>query len=303
MKYLLLILPFILILAINAFAQQGAAEKVYAELIATSSNKTVKGAPFSAEGVSESIQTLADGNRIARSTTTRMYRDSEGRFRREGTGGATGFAPAVATYGGTVSTYGLTETISIYDPVESVRYVLNPSAKTARRFNIMKINGSGSAVAVKPFTTDEAVKLQTELKIAKGAISQNGQKAEIIVLGNTERSDKIVKPEPLGTRNFEGVEAEGTRSVTTIAAGAIGNERPIEIVYERWYSKELDMVVYSRHYDPRFGEQIYRLVNINRSEPDPSLFVPPADYNVVSEQTTNKIKVNQTYNAAKPKQQ
>lgn len=302
MKYLLLILPFILILAINAFAQQGAAEKVYAELIASSSNKVVKGAPFSAEGVSESIQTLADGNRIARSTTTRMYRDSEGRFRREGTGGATGFAPAVATYGGLFSTHGFAETISIYDPVESIRYTLNPSSKTARRFNQTKIIGSGASLA-NVYVASEAVKLQTELKIAKGAISQNGQKAEVIVLGNTERSDKITKPEPLGTRNFEGVEAEGTRSVTTIAAGAIGNERPIEIVYERWYSKELDMVVYSRHYDPRFGEQIYRLVNINRSEPDPSLFVPPADYNVVSEQTTNKIKVNQTYNAAKPKQQ
>ena len=101
---------------------------------------------------------------------------------------------------------------------------------------------------------------------------------------------------------IEGVEAEGTRTVTTIAAGSVGNERDIEIVYERWYSKELQMIVYSRHYDPRFGEQTYRLVNIDRNEPDRSLFVPPSDYNVISEQTYNKIQVNRTYNTAKPKQ-
>jgi hypothetical protein len=91
------------------------------------------------------------------------------------------------------------------------------------------------------------------------------------------------KTEQLGTKSFENVEAEGTRTVTTIEAGKIGNEKPIEIVYERWYSKELDLIVYSRHFDPRFGEQIYRLTNISRSEPDRSLFTVPSDYKVVAE--------------------
>jgi len=91
------------------------------------------------------------------------------------------------------------------------------------------------------------------------------------------------KTEQLGTKNIEGVEAEGTRTVTTIEAGKIGNERPIEIVYERWFSKELDLIVYSRHYDPRFGEQTYRLININRSEPDRSLFTIPSDYKITTE--------------------
>jgi hypothetical protein len=47
----------------------------------------------------------------------------------------------------------------------------------------------------------------------------------------------------LGTKSFEGVTAEGTRTVTVIEAGKIGNEKPIEIVYERWYSKEFDLIV------------------------------------------------------------
>jgi len=90
------------------------------------------------------------------------------------------------------------------------------------------------------------------------------------------------RTEELGEQNIEGVSAKGTRTITTIPAGAIGNERPIETVYERWYSDELQMVVYSKHSDPRFGEQTYRLTNINRSEPDPSLFQVPQGYKVIS---------------------
>ena len=89
--------------------------------------------------------------------------------------------------------------------------------------------------------------------------------------------------EQLGVQNIEGVDAEGTRTVTTIPAGDIGNERPIEIVYERWYSRELQMVVMSKQSDPRFGEQTYRITNLVRSEPDPSLFAVPTGYRVVSE--------------------
>lgn len=94
------------------------------------------------------------------------------------------------------------------------------------------------------------------------------------------------KTEELGTREIEGVSAEGTRRMTTIPEGAIGNERAIEIVYESWYSKELGLVVYSKHSDPRFGEQTYRVTNIVRSEPDPSLFTVPQGYRVLSEPST-----------------
>jgi len=90
------------------------------------------------------------------------------------------------------------------------------------------------------------------------------------------------RTEDLGEQNIEGVSAKGTRTITTIPAGAIGNDRPIETVYEKWYSDDLQMVVFSKSTDPRFGEQTYRLTNINRSEPDPSLFTPPPGYKKVS---------------------
>ncbi|HEY1403787.1 MAG TPA: hypothetical protein VGB05_06655, partial [Pyrinomonadaceae bacterium] len=91
-----------------------------------------------------------------------------------------------------------------------------------------------------------------------------------------------VKPvtESLGKQMIEGVEAEGTRTTITFPAGMMGNERPINIVSERWYSAELQTVVLTKHSDPRFGETSYRLTNINRSEPSRTLFEVPSDYTV-----------------------
>jgi hypothetical protein len=86
------------------------------------------------------------------------------------------------------------------------------------------------------------------------------------------------KREKLEARNVEGVQAEGTRITTTIPAGDIGNEQPIQIVNESWYSPELQVVVMTRHSDPRFGETTYRLTNIQRGEPSPALFQVPSDY-------------------------
>ena len=77
--------------------------------------------------------------------------------------------------------------------------------------------------------------------------------------------------------------AEGTRTTTTIPAGKIGNEQPIVVVYEKWYSAELEMIVYSKLTDPRVGVQTYRLTNINRTEQPINLFSPPSDYHLVSE--------------------
>jgi hypothetical protein len=92
--------------------------------------------------------------------------------------------------------------------------------------------------------------------------------------------EKNTKKESLGKETVEGVEAEGTRFTHTIAAGEIGNEAPINIVSETWYSPELQTVVMSKHSDPRLGENTYRLTGINRSEPARALFEVPSDYTI-----------------------
>jgi hypothetical protein len=103
------------------------------------------------------------------------------------------------------------------------------------------------------------------------------------VLSERHESDEAAKTESLGTQVIEGVEAQGTRTRTVIGAGEIGNERPIEIVSERWYSPELQVVVKSLHSDPRLGETTYRLTGLSRGEPDRSLFEVPADFKVSDE--------------------
>jgi hypothetical protein len=99
--------------------------------------------------------------------------------------------------------------------------------------------------------------------------------------GNDERGEFADgKVESLGTKTIEGIEAEGTRATITIPAGEIGNDRPIEIVSERWFSNALQVVVMSKHSDPRMGDSVYRLTNIKRNEPDAALFKVPSDYEV-----------------------
>lgn len=84
--------------------------------------------------------------------------------------------------------------------------------------------------------------------------------------------------ENLGQQNIEGVSATGSRTTTTIPAGAVGNLQPIKVVVEQWVSSDLQVLVMTRHSDPRSGDTTYRLQSIVRAEPDRSLFTVPADY-------------------------
>ena len=85
------------------------------------------------------------------------------------------------------------------------------------------------------------------------------------------------KGEPLGKKSIEGVIAEGNRNVQTIETGAIGNDRPIQIVNEHWYSEELGMMVLSKRTDPRSGDETFRVTNIHRGDPPAYLFQAPAE--------------------------
>ena len=101
--------------------------------------------------------------------------------------------------------------------------------------------------------------------------------------GKVMGANPAVKPivEQLGNQMMEGVTVEGTRTTMTIPAGQIGNESPIQIVSERWFSPELKVLVMSRQSDPRFGETTYRLIGVTRVEPPEDLFDIPSDYKVI----------------------
>ena len=93
-------------------------------------------------------------------------------------------------------------------------------------------------------------------------------------------TEKDAKTESLGKQTMEGIPVEGTRTTMTIPAGEMGNELPIQVVTEKWYSPDLQTNVMSRHSDPRFGETVYQLTHISRSEQDRSLFDVPQGYKI-----------------------
>jgi hypothetical protein len=258
--------------------------------------KIVKGAPYSGEAVTESVQVLGDGNRIVNRFTSTVYRDSEGRTRREqtlkGLGGVLGNSNEPL------------QTIFINDPVAGVTYSLDSRTRTAhksapfkfefvRKPGTMGTNGDfelrvapggenrGAMIVTSPLPgppsgpgTRIAV-TQTE----QFTIGTEGGAANY-VFRRSGGPNANEKKEDLGKQMIEGVEAEGTRTTVTIPAGEVGNERAIEIVSERWYSPELQLVVMTRHSDPRTGETTYKLTNINRTEPVKSLFEVPSDYTI-----------------------
>ena len=237
--------------------------------------KLVKGAPYSAQAVTETTQTLGDGNRIVNKSVAAVYRDSEGRTRREQSLRALGpFATAGEP----------SQTIFINDPVAGVNYALESRSMVARKMSPMKFefkfenktpDGFKSAAGASKTSGPDRIEVYTG-----GPPPPPGAEGPGMVMEWHGDAEKSGKTESLGKQTIEGVEAEGTRNVITIAAGAIGNDRPIEIVFERWYSPELQTAVMTRHTDPRFGETSYRLTNISRDEPARSLFEVPAGYTV-----------------------
>lgn len=252
--------------------------------------KIVKGAPYSADAVTETVQTLSDGNRIVNKLTSRVYRDSEGRTRRE---------QSLKGLGGVGTSEEPLQTIFINDPVAGVTYSLDTRTHTAHksapfRFEFTRRSGEradGQRFQFKtgPGATADVVVAaplgppQTGPRVAAADMEHFNVRtdgAAGYVFRTRANTNANEVKEQLGKQFIEGVEAEGTRSTVTIPAGEIGNERPIEIVNERWYSPELQLVVMTRHSDPRSGETSYKLTNINRTEPAKSLFEVPPGFNV-----------------------
>jgi hypothetical protein len=234
----------------------------------------VKGAPYSGNAVTETTQVLADGNRIVNRTTAAVYRDGEGRERREqslpniGPFTAQGVPP---------------KTIFISDPVAGANYSLNPDEKTAIKLPVSQVN---SLPVLPPGANGEFhVMVQRSSfvgPIAGGAIPPFVGAPPIMIYNKSGAGPAPNPPavEQLGTKVVEGVQAEGTRTTLTIPAGQIGNDQPIQIVDEVWRSPELQVIVHSEHSDPRMGSTIYSLQNISRNDPSPTLFQVPADYTV-----------------------
>ena len=223
----------------------------------------VQGAPYSATITNESVQTLADGNRIMQSSTGTTARDSHGRTRQD--------APLPPI--GNLSAANAPHLVFIMDPVAQVSYTLNLTDKTAEKMSIPSGAPGPSAAtagARQVFVTQSGAVQVPDAPPPPPAI------AIAKSLGSEEHAE--LTTEDLGTETMEGLLVTGARTTRTIPAGEIGNEKPISIVTEVWTSPDLKTIVYSKRSDPRMGEQTFKLANVVRAEPDASLFTVPSDF-------------------------
>jgi hypothetical protein len=274
--------------------------RVQAARVAVESRVT-RGAPYSAEAVTESVQMLADGNRIVSKNATRIFRDSEGRVRREQLNAA---GTDVAS-------------ITISDPVAGTTYLLDPLKREAHRngavftittdalapalagvgntaFIATRAPEAGVVVAGGERTRTVDVHPESKVRVEAETLARVGSGDGVVVAARAPGDVSLarfgmagvpvdgsnVTREELGQQLVEGVTAVGTRTTTEIPAGAIGNEQPIKIVSEQWFSPDLQLLVLTKHSDPRLGDTTYRLSGIVRADPGPSLFELPPDYTI-----------------------
>ena len=221
------------------------------------------GAPYSAEQVTEHVQTLSDGSHITQQPqTTKFYRDSQGRTRTER---SAPLPPGFLGKGVDAPVF-----IEISDPVSGVRYTFDSKGHTAHKSAIHPVMPPPPAASANSATpASRAVRILPAIVPApSGAVQQ----------------DPSTRPqfshESLGAQTIEGVLAEGIRTTAVYPVGAVGNDRQLVTTTEVWTSPELKTVVLSKTTDPRSGDSTMRLTNISRAEPDASLFQPPPDYEI-----------------------
>jgi len=224
----------------------------------------IPGAPYSAQAVTQRVQTLADGNRITQTTTNSVARDSKGRvYREESLPGLGNSNPEP-------------HLVLIEDPVAGVHITLDSNTKTATKFTAQQVKQSAEDAA------RQGVPPPPPPGPNKMFFSSAGPGQEIHIVNPIIKRDTATTTD-LGTQTIEGVAAKGSKTTVTIPAGEMGNELPIVITTETWVSPDLKVVVMSKSSDPRMGETTYKLTNLSRAEPDATLFQIPADYTVQDE--------------------
>lgn len=216
--------------------------------------ETITAAPYTATATTESTQVLGDGNRIVNKTSGLVARDSQGRTRRETDLHRIGPLQVDSP-----------KMVFINDPASHTQYIFTPGSEATK---VVRSDGSSKEGPQILDLRSRGERRVTEKVMVKAGGPHDPQQRK--------ENNEQVKHEDLGTQTIEGVSAQGKRETVTIPAGEIGNERPIEIVTETWFSPELRTMVLRKHSDPRLGDSTYRLTDIKRNEPDAGLFQPPA---------------------------
>jgi len=235
--------------------------------------EVVKNQPYMAQAITEIKQTLADGTHIAQTTTATVARDGEGKTVR---------IQKLSTIGpwksSSDSSQGDSPTLTtIFDPVAKTHTDFTSDSKVAHVLSMPPPPPLPPGAVTTGANGGFAV-------FAGGPVSSGAGPMTFSVQGHAGSAQATAGPniqtESLGTKTIDGIVVTGTKTTNTIPAGMIGNDKDIVITRETWYSADLKLVLQSTQIDPRFGETAYSLTQIQRSEPDPTLFQIPSGYRI-----------------------
>lgn len=217
-------------------------------------NSALKNQPYEARATTEIKQTLADGSHTIQISTSTIARDSDGRTVRI-----------------QKLSNGITAT-TISDPIAKTHTDYTSDAKVAHVMTLPTELPSGATVAIAGgFSGSNA---GSPIRAVNTFFAQGH------ATSSQANSQPNTTTESLGTKTLEGLQVIGTRIINTIPAGTIGNDKDITITRETWHAEELNLDVVNTEDDPRFGHTTYSLTNIQRSEPDATLFQVPSDYKI-----------------------
>ncbi len=269
--------------------------------------QSVTGKPIYAEFITEHHQNFTDGNRISRSTFSSIHRDAQGRIRRESQLSVPGLSAGIAT-----STF-----ISIVDRQLGCGYVLDSQELVAHRY---ELNAAGPSYVAHLHAQAVGPLLPPDFKQPASAAANSApasqwhphafsahhihsstdpgadDAASATALSMRIDQPFLAAPNPVRTENLGeqlilGYRAHGTRVITTLPAGQIGNDRPIDIVSEQWFSPELELVMRSVHRDPWAGEFTTTVTQIVLGDQPPALFQVPPTYKVIDAATEGEHHV------------
>lgn len=255
----------------------------------TSDVKVVKGAPYSATSTTTLTQTLANGTHIVQTQQATLARDTAGRTRREET---------LQNVGPWSTAQAPRSIVFISDPVAQVQYVMEPEAQTATRSSLAPGTSSvrgqklaAEATAKRMVIVSSASAGGGPSSAAMGLPTLDSRGGAVAVIASDSAEGKV---ETLPDQVMEGLTVHGKRVTSTIPAGAMGNDQPIVMTSETWYSPDLQMTILSKHSDPRVGETVTALSGVSRTEPAASLFQVPANYTVKESDVPGEGEVHLT---------
>ena len=148
-------------------------------LLRISTSGIVKNAPYSAEAVSESMQRLADGNQIVNKSSAMQYRDGAGRTRTEVRGDD-----------------GRLRTVTISDPVDGARWILNPERKSATRIGIASELARAEADAARAAAAQAriaAAQARAQADSARAVADQQRREADLARKAADEARERIAQ--------------------------------------------------------------------------------------------------------------